>query len=1226
MAKASPSTSRHAPWLRAQHVALRAARRVPSRPIRAAWLAPGLALVAAVVGLPALVGLATQAAPSTTRHVSLPPVGASAALQLAPPYAYDATWSPPPAASQPLDVALTGEGMLLADAASHQVHVYDATGRPADRWGAPSSIAVTGTEAVVVPMRVAVDHAAGEAYVLWQRWALPREAEPVAQSVWFERRDLAGVLPPALHALPFQQLGDIAWHAESGQLFVAADGALHRVDPATGAASALPVRYQVGALASLAAGEDRLALLVRGRIGADDALLTFHTLDGGDAGSPTLLVQPLAVARGASDGVALLVAPERPAHADAGVLVDLAPGGTVSTTTTAGALDVPGPPDTLWPWALDAHQGRVALTTALSIVAGERLTSARVHAVAWGDRSGRLRPLGLGPLVDGPFQPLTAGLERRRGAPSVAASASGLAVLDCSADLGPLSAGDCGRTGSRVLHLGPDLVLRTARPAPPEAIDVALDGAGRMFVASAHGYASQGPSRQRVVTATAGVQRLGPVHSGLPAWSMPCDCPAGGRVAAGSGVVYAAQPDQRQVVAHDPGTGVAVANVALGQPRGLWPSDVALGPGSRLFTADLSGAQVQRFAGPGQPEAVWPGGGALGPVRVTAGPWQDGRPVVVALMVDGALEVHDAQDGELLARWRPVLPDGTAIDTADVAIAPEGTLYLSDRNGPAIHVFRPEDGPVAPPAEPGPTPTPSAYQCAVRGGKTAGPRRVVLGETAGVTLTLHADCPTRSDVSGADIVLVIGSSSARSTSASLSYFLVGVARTLLAQLDVALHRAGAVFGRYRTIDEVERIPLAADPAPILARLASNEPSGPNLALLIAEAAAMLTAEGRPDALPVIVVVAERGPAQPERDASAAQAMVAALNAGILVYVVVDRGIPELAAAVGSPERYLVNPSPALLHTIYANILRVAGISMAGNLTIDDVMAPDIDYLPGSARPAAVERDARLSWGRSLLPATGLTVTYRVRPTRLGILPVNEVAVARYTDFDGAERELVYPVPEIEVVMPTATPTPSATPTPEPVAIYLPIALKAQCLATTGHVDVVLLVDASTSMAGENIAAAKRAAKAFVGALDLARDQAAVIGFNSAPNVAIGLSRDPARLSAAIDALALAPGTRVDLALREAIDLLLVSPVRRPANRPVVILLTDGIHEGDGEDVVREAERGRRHGMKLYAIRLGTAASEALLRRVADRDGYFEAPGPADLERIYRDIAGEVPCL
>lgn len=1028
-------------------------------------------------------------------------------------------------------MALGAGTVLVADAYGNQVQVYDDSGQLTDRWDAPASIAVTGTDAVIVPMRVTVDPALDVAYVLWQRWAFPPSVAPAPETVWIERRDLAGVDERTLTALPIWQLGDIAWHAETGHLFVAADRTIHRIDPASGTVTALPVLYPAALLASLAASGERLALATRGVTGNRVALFT---LDGAHVGDVATTVPPVAVARREPDGFTLLLAPPDPAARDAALLVDVAADGTLGAERTVAELDMPGPSSLDWPWSLAASAERVALTSTMPRLIGDSPTPARVHAIAWGQIDGVLRSLAFGTSLVAPYQPSRDNSGRTRGAPAVSASGAGVAVLDCSASTSIVSNSDCGHSGSRALQLDAGLGLRSGRLVPQEAVDVAIDGTGRLFVVTADAF-RYARSAGKVLIAASSLMRLGSVHTGLPEWSVPCDCPAGGRLAAGTGVLYATRPQRREVGAYDPGTGTGLATVTLGQPRGMWPSDVTIGPG--------------------------------------------------------------------------------------------GKLYLSDRNGPAVHTFRPEEGPVPPPAEPGPTPTPSTYQCTVRGDKTAGPSQVVLGQTAGVTLTLHADCPTRTEATGADIVMVVKTWTGRRSEGAIPRSAIATSRALLGQLDFTLHRAGAVFSpRDRSTGlSTLRFPLGTDPVPILTHLNGQVSQGGSVARLIADAIDMLTTDARPNALQVIVVVASLNGVTQETETTK-QALVAARNVGILTFVIVEDPMPGLADAVGSPARVLVNPSPSQLYTIYANILRIAGISMAGNLTIDDAMAPDIDLVPGSARPAAVERDARLSWGRSLLPATGLTLTYRVRPTRVGILPVNEVAVARYTDFDGAERELVYPAPEIEVVMPTATPTPSATPTPEPVAIYLPIALKAQCLATTGRVDVVLLIDASVSMAGDNFAAAKRAAKAFVGELDLAHDQAAIIGFNGAPSVASRLSRDARALAAAIDGLALAPGTRIDLALREAIDLLQVSPSRRPKNRPVIILLTDGAHEGSGEDVVREAERGRRHGIKLYAIRLGSAASDVLLRRIADRDGYFEAPDAAMLEGIYRAIAGDVPCL
>lgn len=1180
----------------------------PAPALRRPWVSLALLALALAAALPAL---AILAAPSADDVVPPPDDRTGASAQLAPPYAHAWTWTPPPFDTRPLDVALAEGTLLVADGTRHQVHAYDDAGRRVGFWGAPPAIAPSGHEAFVLPTHLAVDGANRIAYVLWQRWTWPVLVGAAPNAAWIERRAIGAEEPTGVAPLALDDVRATAWDAERGRLLVAAGRRLQAVDPATGLPTPLPVTFPASDRVDVAASGERLAVVTHG---GTPARAVLHALDGTVASVLEPPAAPVAVTSGPDGGFGLLLAPPDRADAAAPLLASFDASGALGEVLTVGSLDVPGPLDAAWPWAVASDGSRVALTTALADAAA----AAPVHAVAWGERGGALRTVPFGPF-DRAFKPASPTMGGPGGAPGVDASASGIAVLNCSGTRDPLAVGgDCGRSGSRAFVLEPGGVLGGGRPLPPEAVDVAMDGAGRLLVGTAdlrERAADDGPA---TVTAPSAVHRLGPVHAAQPVWSAACDCPIGGRLAAGTGVLYVAKPERRAVAALDPGTGTSVGQALPDAPHGLWPSDVAVGAGGRLFAADTSGGRVLRFDGPGQASAIWPGG-PVGPLRIAVGPWQDGRQVVAALLADGRLALLDAADGELLARWGPALPDGTPIDASDAAIGPDGTLYLADRRGAAVHAFRPEDGPVGPPEEPAPTPTPSRYTCAVRGDKTAGPRRVVLGATVGVTLSLHADCPARDDAIGADIVFAMRSFHHGGT---LTPFVVSTVRDLLTRIDASRHRVGAVVDASRASDEPHVVPLAADPVPVLELLDLRFTEYGRLRRAIVAATDLLAADARPEALQVLVLMVDLG----RQGEPLVEAMAAARAAGIVTFVVSERRDPELADVAGSPERYLVDPSPAQLYGLVAQVLRIAGISMAGNLTIDDAMAPDIDYLPGSARPAALERDARLSWGRSLLPATGLTMTYTVRPTRLGVLPVNEVAVARFTDFDGAERELVYPVPEIEVVLPTATPTPSATPTPEPVALFLPIALRAQCLATSGHVDVVLLVDASLSMAGESMAAARRAAKAFVGELDPERDQAAVIGFNAAPRVAVGLSRDRAALAAAIDGLQPAAGTRMDLALREAIDLLQVSPSRRPDNRPVVILLTDGVHEGSGEDVVREAERGRRQGMRLYAIRLGTAASEALLRRVADRDGYHEAPGPADLERIYRAIAGEVPCL
>ncbi|MCB9175866.1 MAG: VWA domain-containing protein [Caldilineae bacterium] len=232
--------------------------------------------------------------------------------------------------------------------------------------------------------------------------------------------------------------------------------------------------------------------------------------------------------------------------------------------------------------------------------------------------------------------------------------------------------------------------------------------------------------------------------------------------------------------------------------------------------------------------------------------------------------------------------------------------------------------------------------------------------------------------------------------------------------------------------------------------------------------------------------------------------------------------------------------------------------------------------------------------------------------------------------------------------PTATPT--ASPTPEP--IYLPFVRRDKyCRPDSYHTDVVLVLDRSTSMLrpvepgglAKN-AAAIAAARDFVRLLALApdpygeHDQVAVVGFNDAAWVELGLGSDRGAALAALDRLErrTAEGTRLDLAFRTG-QQPLDGPARRPENRPVIVLLTDGLPNrvpfGAGspypgsrrqeDSVLMAVDAVKQAGTQIYTVGLGSPRDILpwlLIDAASERWMYHYAPRPEDLAGIYARIA------
>lgn len=211
------------------------------------------------------------------------------------------------------------------------------------------------------------------------------------------------------------------------------------------------------------------------------------------------------------------------------------------------------------------------------------------------------------------------------------------------------------------------------------------------------------------------------------------------------------------------------------------------------------------------------------------------------------------------------------------------------------------------------------------------------------------------------------------------------------------------------------------------------------------------------------------------------------------------------------------------------------------------------------------------------------------------------------------------------------------PTSAPVPLYLPVALREQCAPGKQRVDVALVIDASTSMrddltsAGRSkLVAAIDAARSFVAAMSPAEDQAAIVIFNDAAVVVQELTGRSADIEAALLQI---PGlvrlqTRIDLGIEEA-HRELTSARRKPLNRPVLILLTDGLANPEpASTAVRRAQEAKDDHITMFTIALGQAATLDVvdLRAMASRPDYFYlAPDGEDLAAIYQTIAVTIPC-
>jgi Mg-chelatase subunit ChlD len=211
------------------------------------------------------------------------------------------------------------------------------------------------------------------------------------------------------------------------------------------------------------------------------------------------------------------------------------------------------------------------------------------------------------------------------------------------------------------------------------------------------------------------------------------------------------------------------------------------------------------------------------------------------------------------------------------------------------------------------------------------------------------------------------------------------------------------------------------------------------------------------------------------------------------------------------------------------------------------------------------------------------------------------------------------------VLASPTPTVRASATNVRVRAYLPIAIREECTATPSPLAIVLVIDASSSMAGTKIDAAKAAAQGFVDAMARSPHEIAVVAFDREARLLQGLVSDVAALSRALQSVQVGAGTRIDRGLEEA-SRELSGPNRDPDSRGVVVLLTDGVQSEAPDRPYEIASLLRASQAAIYTIGLGADVDSQMLEELCGAlRCYYPAPTEADLLGIYRDLVVAIPC-
>ncbi len=517
--------------------------------------------------------------------------------------------------------------------------------------------------------------------------------------------------------------------------------------------------------------------------------------------------------------------------------------------------------------------------------------------------------------------------------------------------------------------------------------------------------------------------------------------------------------------------------------------------------------------------------------------------------------------------------------------------------------------------------------CEIFVDKTAQPTNVLVGETVEITLSVDGRCPQVPGEGQADIVLAIDRSASQRDNGTWNPT-ISAATLFVDLIDFSRHKVGVFTfsGRLTPLepDTVMRQPLTSDVQAVKSAVAAIPAPLPftwdtNLTAAVDSGHAELTSpRHRPEAEAILVVLSDGGhTADTSRTPiAAADAAKAAGTTIITIGLAVDDSAAQTLRAMASrPELYFPAPTGEELASVMREIVGQVAAGRVTGLEVTDQLPPEVEYVLGSASPVPDSFEANvLTWTVTVLDVTGWRARYLIRPLVPGTYATNKLAVAEYTDADGSAGLATFPQPIITVRE------------PEPVRIFLPILMRRHCQAGQPF-DVVMAVDTSSSMWGEKLVRTRQAAREFLELLQMPPSQAAVLAFNAESDLVQPLTSNRRAAMDALDGLPLAEGSRIDLALSAATDEL-TGPRQVDGHTPVLILLTDGRQAGAPQPTAESAaQTAREAGITIYTIGIGSDVDPDLLRTIAgDPERYYAAPSTEDLVRIYRDIAGVMPCI
>ncbi len=170
--------------------------------------------------------------------------------------------------------------------------------------------------------------------------------------------------------------------------------------------------------------------------------------------------------------------------------------------------------------------------------------------------------------------------------------------------------------------------------------------------------------------------------------------------------------------------------------------------------------------------------------------------------------------------------------------------------------------------------------------------------------------------------------------------------------------------------------------------------------------------------------------------------------------------------------------------------------------------------------------------------------------------------------------------------------------------------------------VVLAIDTSGSMAGQPIAAAKAAAKAFIQSMK-PEHQLAIVRFDTTPAVVTLPTSDKNQLNAAIDGLDASTG---DTAMYDGVVAALELCAKSGTSQQNIIVMSDGADNKSTQTLENVLNRAKQQGVAIFGVGLVSPdySASALQTITSDSNGKLVTTSdPQTLSSLYKSLAAEL---